>query len=51
MNMADAPGDTVAKRTRGLDRAFEILEFLRVRRQPAPQRDRRGHRRAAFVRL
>ncbi len=33
MNMADAPGDTVAKRTRGLDRAFEILEFLRVRRQ------------------
>ncbi|WZB71721.1 helix-turn-helix domain-containing protein [Achromobacter xylosoxidans] len=32
--MADAPGDTVAKRTRGLDRAFEILEFLRVRRQP-----------------
>jgi DNA-binding IclR family transcriptional regulator len=26
--------DPVAKRTRGLDRAFEILEFLRGRRQP-----------------
>jgi DNA-binding IclR family transcriptional regulator len=26
--------EVVARRTRGLDRAFEILEFLRVRRQP-----------------
>ncbi len=26
--------DPVAKRMRGLDRAFEILEFLRGRRQP-----------------
>ena len=50
MNMADAPA-TPWRNAPGLDRAFEILEFLRVRRQPAPQRDRRGHRRAAFVRL
>ena len=49
MNMADAPA-TPWRNAPGLDRAFEILEFLRVR-QPAPQRDRRGHRRAAFVRL
>jgi len=32
--MAEAGVDTVSRRTRGLDRAFEILEFLRVRRQP-----------------
>lgn len=32
--MADAAGDTISRRTRGLDRAFEILEFLRVKRQP-----------------
>ncbi|SIR36007.1 transcriptional regulator, IclR family [Rhizobium sp. RU20A] len=32
--MAEGSGDSVARRTRGLDRAFEILEFLRVKRQP-----------------
>lgn len=32
--MTEAAGDIVSRRTRGLDRAFEILEFLRVRRQP-----------------
>lgn len=32
--MTEAGGDTVSRRTRGLDRAFEILEFLRVKRQP-----------------
>lgn len=32
--MSEAAADTVARRTRGLDRAFEILEFLRVKRQP-----------------
>ncbi len=31
--MAEA-GDSVSRRMRGLDRAFEILEFLRVKRQP-----------------
>jgi DNA-binding IclR family transcriptional regulator len=32
--MVEATGDTISRRTRGLDRAFEILEFLRVKRQP-----------------
>lgn len=32
--MAEANNDTISRRTRGLDRAFEILEFLRVKRQP-----------------
>jgi DNA-binding IclR family transcriptional regulator len=32
--MAEGSGDSVSRRTRGLDRAFEILEFLRVKRQP-----------------
>ncbi len=32
--MADGAEDMVSRRTRGLDRAFEILEFLRVKRQP-----------------
>jgi DNA-binding IclR family transcriptional regulator len=32
--MANATEDIVSRRTRGLDRAFEILEFLRHRRQP-----------------
>ncbi|QUE84470.1 IclR family transcriptional regulator [Rhizobium rhizogenes] len=32
--MAEGPDDIVSRRTRGLDRAFEILEFLRTRRQP-----------------
>ena len=32
--MASGVEDVVVRRTRGLDRAFEILEFLRVRRQP-----------------
>lgn len=32
--MTEAAGDTISRRTRGLDRAFEILEFLRVKRQP-----------------
>lgn len=32
--MTVSAGESVGKRTRGLDRAFEILEFLRVRRQP-----------------
>ncbi|MCD1262269.1 helix-turn-helix domain-containing protein [Shinella sp. AETb1-6] len=32
--MTEAAGDSVSRRTRGLDRAFEILEFLRVKRQP-----------------
>jgi DNA-binding IclR family transcriptional regulator len=32
--MADGAQDIVSRRTRGLDRAFEILEFLRVKRQP-----------------
>ena len=32
--MAAAAEDIAARRTRGLDRAFEILEFLRHKRQP-----------------
>lgn len=32
--MTEASADTISRRTRGLDRAFEILEFLRVKRQP-----------------
>lgn len=32
--MVEAAGDLVSRRTRGLDRAFEILEFLRVKRKP-----------------
>lgn len=32
--MAEGERDSVSRRTRGLDRAFEILEFLRVKRQP-----------------
>lgn len=32
--MAEAGGDVLARRMRGLDRAFDILEFLRVKRQP-----------------
>lgn len=32
--MAEAAVEIAARRTRGLDRAFEILEFLRVKRQP-----------------
>lgn len=32
--MTDNEEEVVTRRTRGLDRAFEILEFLRVRRQP-----------------
>jgi DNA-binding IclR family transcriptional regulator len=32
--MAYGAEDIVSRRTRGLDRAFEILEFLRVKRQP-----------------
>lgn len=32
--MADSVEDIVSRRTRGLDRAFEILEFLRARRRP-----------------
>jgi DNA-binding IclR family transcriptional regulator len=32
--MAEPASDNVTRRTRGLDRAFEILEFLRVKRQP-----------------
>ncbi|MBX9457923.1 MAG: IclR family transcriptional regulator [Rhizobium sp.] len=32
--MTEAAADLVSRRTRGLDRAFEILEFLRVKRQP-----------------
>ncbi|NKJ35050.1 IclR family transcriptional regulator [Rhizobium sp. SG570] len=32
--MADTPNDTISRRMRGLDRAFEILEFLRMKRQP-----------------
>lgn len=32
--MAEAASDGVARRMRGLDRAFEILEFLRAKRQP-----------------
>ncbi|MBB6487001.1 IclR family transcriptional regulator [Rhizobium lusitanum] len=32
--MAETGVDTISRRTRGLDRAFEILEFLRVKRQP-----------------
>ncbi|MCO6188392.1 IclR family transcriptional regulator [Rhizobium sp. L1K21] len=32
--MADTAGEPVMRRTRGLDRAFEILEFLRVKRRP-----------------
>ncbi len=32
--MTETVGEVVTRRTRGLDRAFEILEFLRVRRQP-----------------
>ncbi|QRM57589.1 IclR family transcriptional regulator [Sinorhizobium sp. BG8] len=32
--MAEGVEDMVSRRTRGLDRAFEILEFLRTKRQP-----------------
>ena len=32
--MSNKAEDMVSRRTRGLDRAFEILEFLRVKRQP-----------------
>lgn len=32
--MADGAEDIISRRTRGLDRAFEILEFLRTKRQP-----------------
>jgi DNA-binding IclR family transcriptional regulator len=32
--MLDTSATTTARRTRGLDRAFEILDFLRRRRQP-----------------
>ncbi|CAN7654079.1 IclR family transcriptional regulator [Pararhizobium sp. LjRoot235] len=32
--MTDGAEDIVSRRTRGLDRAFEILEFLRTKRQP-----------------
>lgn len=32
--MTEAAGDTAPRRTRGLDRAFDILEFLRIKRQP-----------------
>jgi DNA-binding IclR family transcriptional regulator len=32
--MDETAMDTVVRRTRGLDRAFEILEFLRVKRHP-----------------
>ncbi|PKA45175.1 IclR family transcriptional regulator [Rhizobium sullae] len=32
--MADSAEDITSRRMRGLDRAFEILEFLRVKRQP-----------------
>ena len=32
--MTESAGDMISRRTRGLDRAFEILEFLRVKRQP-----------------
>ncbi|MEJ2625953.1 MAG: IclR family transcriptional regulator [Pseudolabrys sp.] len=32
--MTDPKGDTGALRSRGLDRAFEILEFLRAQRKP-----------------
>lgn len=32
--MAENVGDPIARRTRGLDRAFEILEYLRLKRQP-----------------
>lgn len=32
--MSDIQDEVTGKRTRGLDRAFEILNFLRVRRQP-----------------
>jgi DNA-binding IclR family transcriptional regulator len=32
--MPENADDIVARRTRGLDRAFKILEFLRVKRQP-----------------
>jgi DNA-binding IclR family transcriptional regulator len=36
MNVVDIQDDAlVSKRARGLDRAFEILDFLRVRREPA----------------
>ncbi len=32
--MSEVAADPATRRTRGLDRAFEILEFLRVKRQP-----------------
>ncbi|MDQ2079461.1 IclR family transcriptional regulator [Xanthobacteraceae bacterium Astr-EGSB] len=32
--MSTPPADMAARRMRGLDRAFEILDFLRVRRRP-----------------
>jgi DNA-binding IclR family transcriptional regulator len=32
--MSEPTEDLTARRTRGLDRAFEILEFLRLKRQP-----------------
>ncbi|MTH63046.1 IclR family transcriptional regulator [Paracoccus shanxieyensis] len=32
--MTEPAPETATRRTRGLDRAFEILEFLRVKRQP-----------------
>ena len=32
--MAGQSDEAVSKRARGLDRAFEILEFLRAHRQP-----------------
>lgn len=32
--MADGAEEIVSRRTRGLDRAFEILEFLRTKRRP-----------------
>ncbi len=32
--MSEAVNDLVSRRTRGLDRAFEILEFLRLKRTP-----------------
>lgn len=32
--MVEVTGESVSRRARGLDRAFEMLEFLRVKRQP-----------------
>lgn len=34
MNVMETPDDPISRRARGLDRAFEILDFLRVRREP-----------------